>query len=193
MAWSSEHQVMYRHYHLTRQTMGFQRFCDFLWLKGIGSRSPLETFGKTWIPSIVKPFDQCFENLTSKLWGSLNIYICHFFLAFFCHLVLHFLSFLFCAVIFVVIFLSFFFVVFSSSAGGWTQSRPRKSKNVILPAHESFFLAFFLFFFALFLHFFFSFPGLGACVLHFFGISQIGRHLFCIFCISQTKMTKKKW
>ena len=56
------------------------------------------------------------KNLTSKLWGLLNIYFCHlfvFFLPFGCH----------------------FLVVFSSSAGGWNRSRAGKSKNAISPAH----------------------------------------------------------
>ena len=62
-----------------------------------------------------------------------------------------------------------FFVVFSSGAGGWTRSRPGKSKNVILPAHESFFCIFC----ALFLDVF--------CIFwHFPDGETFIRHYFCI-------------
>ena len=97
--------------------------------------------------------DYSYENLTSKLCGSLNIY--------FCHLVVH---------LFVISVLRcHFFVVFSSGAGGWTRSRPGKSKNVILPAHESFFCIFC----ALFLDVF--------CIFwHFPDGETFIRHYFCI-------------
>ena len=52
--------------------------------------------------------------------------------------------------------------------GGWTRSRPRKSQNIILAAHESFF--------AFFLHVLYSF----AC----FCISQIGGHFCACFGMS---------
>ena len=92
-----------------------------------------------------------FWHLTSQFWRLLNVYFCHnlpfffFFVIWFCI----FLSFMFCAVMVVVILLSYLscgfafccsiLVVFSSDAGGWTRSRPGKSKNVILPAREPFF------------------------------------------------------
>ena len=84
----------------------------------------------------------------------------------FCHLVLHFFF--------------HFLVVFSSGASGWTRSRPGKSKNVILPARESFML-------------FFHFSNWESfCCIYFalfFSISKIGSHFLSIW----FALPKPKW
>ena len=100
------------------------------------------------------------------------IYICHFLSFGFALFVI--ISVLRCR-FFVIMFVMFlpkschYFVVFSSGVGGWIWSRAGKSKNLILPARESFF--------ALFWFFCMHFCVFCAFLLHVFGISQIGRHV----------------